>query len=283
MDNSNLMKYKFVVCGDTVEVYEYSTPISVGHSRDYDIVRRDSTEEKCVKRNGNLYRSRQNVRRIIWSNQGKYTKFVTLTYADIVLDVKRVRRDVTTFVQNMRRLGYDMKYLYVLEQQKKRGEKEGNSGCLHIHMLIFIDKFIPYQDINKCWKKGSTDIQAVEDINNLGAYVSKYITKDNFAEFGKKCYACSLNLNRGETERFYLGQYSDTLFNVQGNDILQGLDINFYSSMRHDYISPTDGSAQVQTVKYYQGKWKDKNLIKELDPLYDFKRQIDDLHLSENE
>lgn len=283
MYNGNLMKYKFVVCGDTVEVYEYSTPLSVGHSRNYDIVRRDSTDEECVKRNGNLYRARQSVRRIIWSNQGKYTKFVTLTYAETVLDVKTVRYDIQQFVRRMRRLGYDMKYLYVLEQQKKRGEKEGNSGCLHVHMLIFIDKFVPFQDINKCWKKGSTDIQAVDNINNLGAYVSKYITKDNFAYFGKKCYACSLNLNRGEIERFYIGQYSDTAYNVQGYKILQGLDINFYDSMRHDYISPTDGSCQLQIVKYYQGKWKDKDLIKELDVLYDFKRQIDDLHLSENE
>lgn len=277
MSGKHKMLYKFVTCGDIVEVYGYKVPVRVGETRKHNIIK-SLPDENTEKRKDNLYRARQTVRRIIWSNQSKYTKFVTLTYAKTILDLNKVKRNITTFVQAMRRLGYDMKYLYVLEHQKERGLKEGNEGCLHIHMIIFIDQYIPYQDLNKCWKYGQTDINAIDDVRNLGAYVCKYITKENIAEFGMRSFSCSLGLDHGKVERFYVGQYSDTVTNVQGDDILKGLNLTYSSTVRYDYIQD-NGEVGTQTVEYMQGTWKDKDLIKELDPLYDLKRQIDDLHI----
>lgn len=281
MDNK--MKFKFVINGDRVEVYEYSVPITCGKSREFEVIRKDTSdkeEKELQKREDNLYRARQNIRRLIWSNQGKYTKFVTLTYAKTVLEVKPVKRAITTFVQAMRRLGYDMKYLYVLERQKERGRKEGNIGCVHVHMLIFIDKYIPYEDINKCWKHGNTDIEAIDNIKNLGAYVCKYITKENIADFGNHCYERSQNLKSPDIERFYVGNYSDSCLDISPWEILKKLKIDYKAVTRHDYISEIDGSAQHQTVTYYQGTFDSPDFMEEVRKLYELKRQINYLHIS---
>lgn len=57
---------KVVISGDVVEVYTYSSAIKVGQERPYDIVRRNGTEVERPpeKREDNLFRARQNVRRL---------------------------------------------------------------------------------------------------------------------------------------------------------------------------------------------------------------------------
>ena len=253
---------KVVRSGDMVEVYTYSTAIKVGFERAYDVVRRDGTEldEELLKRDDNLFRSRQTVRRIIWANMGDYTKFITLTYAKTTLDQKKVRRDVTTFVQAMRRCGYDMKYLYVLEHQSERGEREGNIGCWHVHMVLFVEQFIPKEDLTRCWKHGFVDINVIDDVKNLGAYVCKYITKENSAEFGCRVFSCSLGLNRGKEEHFYIEGCSDTTYDgLHPKDVIDALDVKFHSQMRHDYLM--DGVGHAQIVNYYQGVWRDEDII----------------------
>ena len=286
MDNCLQMRCKCVVSGEKVELFFYKVPVKCGFKIDKnntDKVEIDENikidDEEKTKRLSNVLRARKNIRRIIWSNQGKYTKFVTLTYANTVLDIDNVRYDVFKFVKNMKNKGYDMKYLYVLENQRERGEKEGNEGSLHVHMVLFIDKYIPFEDINKSWRKGSTHISAIEDIEDLGAYVCKYITKDNLSDFGKRCYSCSLGLDRPSEERFYTLGFSDTDYNFQPEEVLQALNITFYQKMTHDFLDPVTGEGRNQEVMYYQGYWKDKNIIKERDPLNDFARQIDSLHL----
>ena len=77
---------KIVQSGEVVEAYIYSNSIKVGHKREHEVVRRkksDLDDEGLEKRSDNIYRSRKEVRRIIWANQGKYTKFITLTYKSI--------------------------------------------------------------------------------------------------------------------------------------------------------------------------------------------------------
>lgn len=278
MNDGLQMRCKVVVSGDMVEMYFYKIPIKCGNKRNYEIVKNSSDEK--VKRDGNLYRARQNIRRIVWSNQSKYTKFVTLTYADTVLDIKKVRRDITTFVQSMRRLNYDMKYLYVLENQKERGKKENNDGCIHVHILIFIDKFIKLEDLRKSWKHGFVGIEKIDDVRNLGAYVCKYITKDNLADFGKRCYSCSIGLERPSDERFYTWGFSDSVTELrfQPEQVLNSIDVTYSSTINCDFFN-SNGEPVNQSVNYYQGKWRDGNIIKELGELSDLKGQIDSLCL----
>ena len=254
---------KVVISGDIVEVYTYSSAIKVGQERPYDLVRSDGTEvrESVGKREDNLYRAKQTVRRLIWSNWVPYTKFVTLTYAQTVLDVKKVRRDLQTFVQAMRRKGYDMKFLYVLERQKERGIKEGNEGCWHVHMVLFISEKIDMDTFKACWPHGRTEIHKLRQVKNPGAYISKYITKDDAEELGSHCYECSQGLNRPRTENFYLEGCSDSTYNgLHPKDVVDALNLTYRSTVRHDYRG-SDGVGHTQVVSYYQGRWKDGNII----------------------
>lgn len=278
MDNANQMRCKAVVSGDIVELYFYKVPITCGNERKHEIIKREDRED-AEKRNDNLFRARKKVRQIIWSNQTKYTKFITLTYAETVLEIDKVRYDISKFVKNMKNRGYDMKYLYVLENQRERGIKENNDGCLHVHMILFVDKYIPKKDIDDSWKKGYTGINVIDNVINLGAYVCKYITKDNLQAFGKRTFSCSLGLDRPEEERFYTLGYSDTDVDFHPEEVLRALNIIYHRKLIHDFIDPITGEGRNQEVMYYQGKWKNGNIIKERDPLYVLKRQIDDLHI----
>ena len=251
---------RVVVSGDLVEVYTYSVPITCGRERQFEIVRNPDREEGGEKRKDSLYRSRMNVRRLIWANQGEYTKFLTLTYAKTVLDLKKVHRDITTFVQAMKRKGFPLKYLYVLEHQRERGEKEGNEGCLHVHMVVFVDRFIPLDILRSCWKHGFVGIEKIDDVRNLGAYVCKYITKDNLQEFGKRVYSCSLGLERSKEEVFYTEGFSTTEIGLHPDEVLQSLDIKFHTQMRSDWIDE-NGVAREQLVNYYQGSWSDFEIL----------------------
>ena len=254
---------RVVISGDIVEVYEYSSPILCGHERKSEVVPRDRevVDDDYAKRDDNLFRARQTVRRVIWANMGKYSKFITLTYRDTVLDIRQVQRDITTFVQYLRRKGYKMDYIYVLENQKERGEKEGNEGCLHVHMLVFNDQKLPLDLLNKAWSHGRTNISSIRKIKDLGAYVCKYITKDASTEFGRHVYGCSRGLKRSGEERFYSEGYSDTTYNgLHPEQVIAALDVRYRSKVQYD-LHGKDGKAIHQTVTYYQGKWKDGNII----------------------
>lgn len=272
------MRCKCITSGEVVELYFYRVPINCD-KRNVKIVK--DKDRNNDKRNDNLLRARRNVRHIIWSNMGEYTKFITLTYKDTVLDIKKVKRDLQTFFQSMRRKGYDMKYLYVLENQKERGKREGNEGSLHVHIVLFIDKFIPLDILRNSWKHGFVKINSIDNVNNLGAYVCKYITKDTVQNFGQHTYFTSLGLNKPSCERFYTLGFSDSTPNVKlvPEQVLDNLIVSYQSVRNVDFFTNA-GDAINQQVVYYQGKWKSGNIIERYGELSDLKGQIDSLLLS---
>ena len=131
---------KFIFCGDYCILKEYSMPYVFGEHKEHNF--RNFNNPDPVKRIDNLKRARDRVAAIVYSNLTAHTKFLTLTTADTILDVPIFQRKLQTFLQSMKRNGYDLNYLYVYERQKKRGLKEGNIGALHVHMIIFNDEKI---------------------------------------------------------------------------------------------------------------------------------------------
>ena len=207
---------KIVISGNVIEYYRYLKPLNV-EPREHDIEKNRETSEG--KRDRNLYRARADLRRAIWCNQTKYTKFVTLTYKDTELDQDNVIYDYKQFIKKLRRREFIVPYVYVTEHQKKRGIKEGNAGSLHIHSLLFTDEFISADIINTCWGLGNTDIHSLKDVNNLGAYVCKYLTKEEFDLYHKHSYHLSRGLKKPEvlTTDGYIGQWRDMYSNNHEN------------------------------------------------------------------
>lgn len=248
---------KVVISGDIVEVYEYRVPISVEH-RNYEIEKGTQTDEG--KRYRNLQRARASIRRYIWTNITKYSKFVTLTYADSCLDYDAVVYDFKQFIKNLGRKGFkNIPWLYVTEHQKERGVKEGNEGSLHIHAVLFIDDFIHYDVIRECWKKGSVDIHAIDKVNNMGAYVCKYLTKEEFDLYYKNSYHISRGLQK-PTEICHDSYFSDENF---AKEILDNVD--FYHIHTNNYEIETDSKIIKNSVIYRQGRLKvDKAKLQEI-------------------
>ncbi len=238
---------KVVVSGDIVEVFEYRIPISV-EKRDYEIIR--NSLENFEKRDNNLRRARSDIRRYIWQNITPYSKFITLTYAKTELDYNKLIDDFKLFIKNMKNNGYkDLKYLYVTEHQKERGKKEGNEGSLHIHCVLFYDDYIPFEVINKCWGKGGTDIHKIDDLDNVGAYVCKYLTKEEILLAEKNCYHISRGLKK-PVEICHDGYISDPDFL---KDVLDKINYYYVNSSDYSYTS-CDGSTFNNSIIYKQGR-----------------------------
>lgn len=236
---------KVVICGDFVEYVRYVNPINLEKNNTKKL-----KDKNSAKRDDNLFRARQSIRHLIWCNQTQYTKFVTLTYEKTELDYDNVIYDFKQFIKKLRRRGYNCPYLWITEHQKSRGLKENNEGSLHLHCLIFTDEFIPFSAINECWGFGSTDIHSVRSINNLGAYVCKYLTKEEFTLYHKHSYHCSRGLKKPVTiaNDGYIGDYA--IFEY--SELFKNFDFYYSNIANYEYCG-ADGIFE-NTIIYKQGR-----------------------------
>lgn len=134
------------------------------------------------------------VRRLACCNfNSEYSKFFTLTFKDNLTDVKEANYLFMKFIQRLKyRFGKNIKYLAVIEFQ--------NRGAVHYHVLSDIP-YIPQEELQDLWGLGFVFINAISHVDNIGAYIVKYMTKDNTDERlqGLKAYLFSRNLKRPET------------------------------------------------------------------------------------
>lgn len=145
--------------------------------------------------------ARNNVRRLALMNFGVNDKFITLTYKKNMQDIEQADKDFKTFIK---RFKYhfnikNLKYIAVREFQKR--------GAVHFHMICDWDKlFTDEKEIRQferllgkdIWKHGFVDIKQMDHVDNVGAYIIKYMTKNVSIIFfkGRKIYLCSKGLNR---------------------------------------------------------------------------------------
>ena len=256
---------KFIFCGDYCILKEYSMPYVLGEKKEHNFRNYDNPEP--TKRIDNLKRARDMVASIVYANLTPHTKFWTLTTKECILDGPVFQRKLQTFLQAMKRNGYDLSYLYVYERQKKRGEKEGNIGALHVHMIIFNDEKIDLKILKKCWHYGNIDIkildglrksgQAVELIKNPAAYVCKYITKESVAEWNEKTFRTSKGLKK-PIEINSTGYLTENSFtrSESGESLVEFFNesyIPFYENCKTVRFT-VDGSSQKRMVNVCQAK-----------------------------
>ena len=119
-------------------------------------------------------RSRRNkIRRLICENFDSASKFVTLTFADTELfditDVKQCNHQLKLFVKRIKYQYSDFKYVAVIEFQKR--------GAIHYHMICNLP-YIKKAELQRIWGLGFVKINAIDKVDNVGAYVIKYMTID---------------------------------------------------------------------------------------------------------
>ena len=106
---------------------------------------------------------------------------VTLTYAENMTDTDRLYRDNDKFIKRLR---YKYKnissvdYLNVIEPQER--------GAWHCHLLLRfndLDKiYIPNDEMAKIWGHGFVTIRSLKEVDNIGAYLSAYLTDIELTE-----------------------------------------------------------------------------------------------------
>lgn len=199
-----IVKTKMVISGNIVEVYEYEKGYSTGYKlTDDERAKRGrkkdyTSEDYEINREKVLIRARKELRRIINSNVNSYgdeftTKFVTLTFKENITDLKSANYEFKKF---MKRLNYHMfgskkaniKYSVVPEFQKR--------GAVHYHVVFYNLPYLKADDLAEIWGHGFIKINKIDNVDNVGAYVCKYMTKDNIDERleGNKCYFNSRGL-----------------------------------------------------------------------------------------
>lgn len=115
-------------------------------------------------------------------------KWITLTYAKNMQDTKQLYNDFKRFMTRFKRRfkDYNIEYIVACEPQSR--------GAWHMHLILIFDKvapFIPNATIEKLWEQGFTKTTKLEDIDNIGAYLTAYLgdmefTKENIQELQKQ-------------------------------------------------------------------------------------------------
>ncbi|MGG1370004.1 Rep protein [Priestia megaterium] len=136
-------------------------------------------------------RARNELRRLALSNFSNKSKFITLTFKEDMRDIAESNKLFKAFARKLRKIQTGFKYIAVIEFTK--------AGRIHYHMLCNL-KYVPAKKIEKAWGQGFIKINRIDHVDNIGAYVIKYMTKDDADTrlIGKKMYQTSKGLKRPE-------------------------------------------------------------------------------------
>lgn len=191
-----------------IEIYNYSQGYLKGFTDKTDKTGRKidyKSENYEEHRKQVLQRAKRDLRRLINANHGQYgdqftSKFLTLTFGDLITDVKEANYEFQKFIKRLNYLAFNtkkanLKYNAVIEFQKR--------GAIHYHLIIYNMPWTKHKVIEETWGNGWVFINKIDEVDNVGAYVSEYLGnaekgqgKDVFDDRlqGKKSYFSSRGL-----------------------------------------------------------------------------------------
>lgn len=124
-----------------------------------------------------LYQTFRRLRNLINTNVSKVenVRWITLTYRENMTDTVKLYEDFKKFIMRFKTYckKKDLKkfeYIVAMEPQGR--------GAWHAHLLLIWDSkapYIPNQDLADVWGLGFVKIKALDDIDNIGAYLTAYL------------------------------------------------------------------------------------------------------------
>lgn len=112
----------------------------------------------------------------------KKCRWLTLTYKENMTDTIRILLDFKHFNQKMRQLYGKYEYITAVEPQGR--------GAWHFHVVMIFEAAAPYlspQTVAETWGKGFVKIKRLDDVDNVGAYLTAYLGDVDISEYeGKK-------------------------------------------------------------------------------------------------
>ncbi len=98
-------------------------------------------------------------------------RWLTLTYAENMRDAQKLKDDFHNFNTRTRKAFGRYEYIAIAEPQGR--------GAWHLHVILIFADTAPFMEnsaVFRCWKKGWVKIRKLDNIDNVGAYVSAYLT-----------------------------------------------------------------------------------------------------------
>lgn len=247
---------KLVDCGDYCQLYMYESKKTKTRKKDDksdleltkfktdEIENKPASEKKPteVKLNNsieskNIIRSKLECQRLAKSNIKDWETFITLTFAENVSNIDFANKRLKYFIDKVRKVKKDLKYLIIPEFQKR--------GAVHYHMLsnislndsslIFVQEDnLKYKHI-KYWNDGFTSVEIMKgDVKKIIGYISKYMTKDiDNRLFSHHRYLYSRNLSMPKVSYVNLDNKKDLEFykkRIQDKNLIY----------QNEYINPYD-------------------------------------------
>lgn len=220
---------KVVANGHILEVYNFENGCYSGFESQGG--RRGKGDDKSERENENRTKSsrsaRNRVRRQVLANFNEHSKFITLTFKDNVTDVQIANKEFKKFIQRMRRRYSSFKYLAVIEFQER--------GAVHYHMMSDLP-YIPNKQLNEIWRNGFVRINDIKHVDNVGAYMVKYMLKDVNDDRlkGNKAYLSSRGLDK---EKVFRGEEAKRIIELYGLEGKEKVFTNSYESEHHGQIN----------------------------------------------
>ena len=173
----------------------------------------DKSENRSENKNS-LNQTMKKLRYLINANfSGKPNElWITLTFADSLLarNANAVYLYFNKFIKRLRyKYGKDLEYIAVLEPHEIKNGDIKNWHGYHFHLLLksYVRKkiFIPHEDFENIWGLGFCRIERLNNIDNIGAYLSAYLTnvEDNSEIVdcaNKKKYILGVDLSEREVK-----------------------------------------------------------------------------------
>lgn len=182
---------KIISNGHVIEVYEYEFPCQHGFAGNGG--RRKKEEEESERseeiRATSCRAARNRLRRLAVANFTNHSKFITLTFKRNEKDVQSANNSFKKFIQRLRYRYGRFKYIAVIEFQER--------GAVHYHMMSDLP-YIKNKELRDLWDQGHVKINDIKHVDNVGAYMIKYMLKDlkDPRLKGQKSYLSSKGLDK---------------------------------------------------------------------------------------
>lgn len=196
--------------------------------------------EAFKRREDNMNHTKRKLRRLVNSNE-HLDKFITLTFKENVTDVRTANNEFKKFIQRMnyylKENGKEkMEYVCVVEFQKR--------GAVHYHLLSNL-KYIKNDVLMEIWGNGFVKINRIDRVDNVGAYIVKYMNKDthDIRLRNEKAYFTSRGLNKPE-EIVNTKKIAQILAEIERHEV-------YSSTFEHEYTG---------VIRYVQYNTKRKEI-----------------------
>lgn len=183
---------KIIISGPVIELIEFEKPYWI----DFEVLNREFIQRKAKDNNylidnreKSLRRAKNEIRRLINANSDILDKFITLTFAKNETDLDYCNYEFNKFIKRLKYQYGDIEYIVVIEFQER--------GAVHYHLLSNLG-YVRNSTLKEIWGNGFVKINRIDRVDNLGAYVTKYMQKDINDERlqGRKSYFRSKGLKQ---------------------------------------------------------------------------------------